>query len=48
MGITACGYAYTGYGWIGAVSLNIAVLLLPLTIGFMEIALERKARELRR
>lgn len=48
VGITACGYAYTGYGWIGAVSLNIAVLLLPLTIGFMEIALERKARELRR
>ncbi len=48
VGITACGYAYTGYGWIGAVSLNIAVLLLPLTIGFMEIALEHKARELRR
>jgi YNFM family putative membrane transporter len=44
VGITACGYAYTSYGWIGAVSLNIAVLLLPLMIGFMEIAEEQRVR----
>jgi YNFM family putative membrane transporter len=44
VGITACGYAYTGYGWIGAVSLNIAVLMLPLIVGFMESAQEQKRR----
>lgn len=38
VGITLCGYAYTAYGWIGAVSLNTTVLLLPLTIGVTEIA----------
>jgi len=36
-GITACGYAYTSHGWFGATALNIAVLLLPLGIGFIEI-----------
>ncbi len=41
-GITACGYAYTGYGWIGAVTLNMVVLLLPLIIGLTEIALEHR------
>jgi YNFM family putative membrane transporter len=42
VGITACGYAYTGYGWIGAVALNIVVLLLPLIIGLMELAQARR------
>jgi YNFM family putative membrane transporter len=44
VGITACGYAYTSYGWIGAVSLNLAVLLLPLIIGLLETAQEQKMR----
>jgi YNFM family putative membrane transporter len=44
VGITACGYAYTSYGWIGAVSLNVAVLLLPLLIGSIEMAQEQKMR----
>ena len=44
VGITACGYAYTSYGWIGAVSLNVAVLLLPLLIGAIEMAQEHKMR----
>ena len=42
VGITACGYAYTSYGWVGAVSLNVAVLLLPLLIGSIEMAQEQK------
>jgi YNFM family putative membrane transporter len=42
-GITACGYAYTSYGWIGAASLNVTVLLLPLIIGLLEIAQEQKS-----
>jgi len=40
-GITACGYAYTGYGWMGAAGLNITMLLLPLIVGLVEIARER-------
>jgi YNFM family putative membrane transporter len=44
VGITACGYAYTSYGWTGAVSLNIAVLLLPLIIGLVEIRQEQGMR----
>ncbi|MGE5816977.1 MAG: MFS transporter [Deltaproteobacteria bacterium] len=44
VGITACGYAYTSYGWIGAVSLNAAVLLLPLIIGSIEMAQEQKMK----
>ena len=43
-GITACGYAYTSYGWSGAVSLNLAVLLVPLIIGFIEIRQEQSPR----
>jgi MFS transporter, YNFM family, putative membrane transport protein len=39
-GITLCGYAYTAYGWIGAVLLNGAILLLPLGIGLVEIRRE--------
>ena len=40
-GITAYGYAYTSHGWFGATALGITVLLLPLSIGLMEIRLER-------
>ena len=40
-GITACGYAYSAYGWTGAVMLNGAVLLLPFGIGLLEIRKER-------
>jgi YNFM family putative membrane transporter len=41
-GITACGYAYSSYGWPGAATLGGAVLLLPLSVGLTEIAQERK------
>ena len=41
-GITACGYAYSAYGWAGLVALNGAVLLLPFGIGLMEIQKERR------
>ena len=41
-GITACGYAYSAYGWHGAVALGISVLLLPLSIGLTEIMQERR------
>ena len=41
-GITACGYAYSDYGWKGAVALGISVLLLPLSIGLTEITQERR------
>jgi YNFM family putative membrane transporter len=37
VGITACGYAYSTHGWAGAVALSAAVLLLPLSIGVIEI-----------
>ena len=40
-GITACGYAYSGYGWQGAVALSAAMLILPLSIGLAEFAHER-------
>jgi len=43
-GITACGYAYSDYGWKGAVALGISVLLLPLSIGLTEITQERRWR----
>jgi YNFM family putative membrane transporter len=42
-GITASGYAYSAYGWYGAVALGVAVLLLPLGIGLTEITQERRA-----
>lgn len=35
-GITACGYAYSAFGWAGAVILNVTVLLIPLGIGLVE------------
>jgi MFS transporter, YNFM family, putative membrane transport protein len=41
-GITACGYAYSAYGWKGAIALGISVLLLPLSIGLTEIMQERR------
>ena len=41
-GITACGYAYDGYGWNGAIVLGTAALSLPLLIGFQEIMYERR------
>jgi MFS transporter, YNFM family, putative membrane transport protein len=41
-GITAYGYAYTSHGWVGAVALGIAVISLPLSIGFLEITLYRR------
>src|SRR5262245_23086541 len=43
-GITACGYAYDSYGWNGTVGLGTAVLLLPLSIGFIEIMQGGKSR----
>jgi YNFM family putative membrane transporter len=42
VGITASGHAFASYGWTGVALLNIAVLVLPLTVGLMEIAHERK------
>ena len=36
-GITACGSAYNKFGWSGVVALSIAVLLLPLAIGLVEL-----------
>jgi len=42
-GITACGYAYSAYGWHGAAALGAAVLLLPLGIGVTEITLQRRS-----
>src|SRR5437870_10208437 len=41
-GITACGYAYSDYGWKGAIALGMSVLLLPLSIGLTEIMQERR------
>jgi YNFM family putative membrane transporter len=41
VGITASGQAFARYGWTGVAVLNILVLLLPLTVGVMEIAHER-------
>ena len=43
-GITASGYAYDSYGWNGTVGLGTAVLLLPLSIGLVEIMQERNWR----
>ena len=43
-GITACGYAYSTYGWNGAVALGATVLLLPLGIGLTEIMQERRSK----
>jgi YNFM family putative membrane transporter len=43
-GITACGYAYDSYGWNGTVGLGTAALLLPLSIGLMDIMQGRKSR----
>jgi YNFM family putative membrane transporter len=40
-GITACGYAYSAYGWIGLVVVNGTILLLPIAIGWMEIVRTR-------
>jgi YNFM family putative membrane transporter len=42
VGITVCGYAYTGYGWNGAIALGAAVSLLPFSIGLTEIMQERR------
>lgn len=44
-GITACGYAYSSYGWRGAAALGSAVLLLPLAIGVTEILQEKVTAE---
>jgi YNFM family putative membrane transporter len=41
-GITAYGYAYTSHGWFGAVAVGVAVISLPLSIGFLEITLDRR------
>jgi len=41
-GITAYGYAYTSHGWLGTVVVGIAVISLPLSIGFLEITLDRR------
>ena len=43
-GITVYGYAYTGYGWNGAVALGTGVSLLTLSIGLTEIIQERRFR----
>jgi YNFM family putative membrane transporter len=42
VGITASGHVFASYGWTGVALLNTAVLVLPLTVGLMEIAHERK------
>jgi MFS transporter, YNFM family, putative membrane transport protein len=42
VGITAYGYAYTSHGWLGAITLGAAVLLLPLSVGLMEVMEERR------
>jgi MFS transporter, YNFM family, putative membrane transport protein len=42
VGITACGYVYNRFAWSGVVALSIAVALLPLTIGLVEIMQKRK------
>ena len=44
VGITACGYAFNMSGWSGVAALNMAVPLLPLAIGLLEIVQERKRR----
>jgi len=41
-GITAYGYAYTSHGWVGAVVVGIAVISLPLSIGLLEVTLDRR------
>jgi MFS transporter, YNFM family, putative membrane transport protein len=41
-GITAYGYAYTSHGWLGTVVVGFAVISLPLSIGFLEITLDRR------
>ena len=43
-GITACGHAHDRFAWSGVVALNIAVALLPLAIGLLEMMPERKQR----
>jgi hypothetical protein len=43
-GITACGYAYSIHGWIGVVTLNASMLLIPFAIGLMEVAVDRHGR----
>ncbi|HWH76722.1 MAG TPA: hypothetical protein VNT76_05100, partial [Candidatus Binatus sp.] len=40
-GITACGFAYSLYGWIGVIALNATMLLLPVAIGLIEVAFHR-------
>jgi YNFM family putative membrane transporter len=42
-GITACGHAYSSYGWTGAVALGVVALLLSFGIGLMEITQERRS-----
>jgi len=44
VGITVCGYAYTGYGWNGAIALGVAVSLLTFSIGLIEIMQQRRER----
>ena len=44
VGITVCGYAFNMSGWSGVAALNMAVPLLPLAIGLLEIVQERKRR----
>jgi YNFM family putative membrane transporter len=44
VGITASGHAFASHGWTGIAVLNTLVLLLPLTVGLMEIARERSQR----
>lgn len=39
-GITACGYAYANYGWLGTAVLNLTMLLIPLAIGATELKKE--------
>ena len=44
VGITVCGYAYTGYGWNGAIALGAAMSLLTFSIGLTEIMQEQRKR----
>jgi MFS transporter, YNFM family, putative membrane transport protein len=44
-GIPACGYAYSNYGWFGAVVLNATMLILPFITGLMQLRQEQRTEK---
>jgi len=44
-GITACGYAYSNYGWFGAVVLNATMLIIPFATGLVELRQEQRTEK---